>query len=480
MALELSLLTRVLAYEQGRAQPCSSHRLIAIRPDALVLSVLAMAGEDTTVHIAACGALGALPSVRSVPDPKVRDEQYRLFRWLGERFEEYFSRCRSAGTYPQIWVPSAAAASHLDTLADRLRFSKNSPEVRRFGELLTYCTERFPVSGQQSLRTATSALNLHWATGQDQSEDEHLLTLLTWLEPPIGQNLLAAVARAERVPMGVKTDPDYDRDILAPLVISYDDARRAGSSPAVLAVKAQLIHDALKPVVMPIHEATQRAISLVANSGRQPLPSLAEIEEREAEEFASFMESRDRGYHLPLRDSPKLAAFRLSAREDAVENAEAATLLGDRIARARGRLNGLVARGEVLERARIRVAPHKFRHEFLLSTAQRVLRMRLGDEMQWADDPRLRVIVTEIHRDGRRTFIRFEILKGQHSIGPPEMGAILEIVPSAPDWGRLMRERGHLKDKLGVTPWTHAPGEIPLSAPQRAPNDPLAAVEALR
>ncbi len=104
MAVELSMLARLLAYEQRGSQQWSSHRLVAVRPDAQLLSMLAMAGEDTTIHIAACGELRADPSLRSVPDPRVRDQQYQLFGWLGERFENYFHRCRVAGTYPQIWT----------------------------------------------------------------------------------------------------------------------------------------------------------------------------------------------------------------------------------------------------------------------------------------------------------------------------------------------------------------------------------------
>jgi hypothetical protein len=248
----------------------------------------------------------------------------------------------------------------------------------------------------------------------------------------------------------------------------------------MLDAKARLIHDALEPVVTRIYEATQRAIAIVANIARPPLPGLIDLERREEEEFASFMESRDRGYHLPLRDSAKLAAFRLTAREDAIQNTEAVILLGDKMSRAEGRQSGFVVRGEVLDRCRNRLAPRQFRYEFSLSTTQRVLRIRLRDELQWADDPRLRVIVTNINRSGRRTLIRFEILSGQRSIGLPEIGAVLEMVRSTPDWGRLIRERGNLRTKLQVTPWTHAQAEIPVSAVRKAPDDPLAAVEALR
>jgi hypothetical protein len=72
-----------------------------------------------------------------------------------------------------------------------------------------------------------------------------------------------------------------------------------------------------------------------------------EASEREAEEFAAFMASRDAGHHLPLRDSPKSAAFKLSAREDARQNTEAALTYGDRVARAQAFLAGDILRGIV-------------------------------------------------------------------------------------------------------------------------------------
>ena len=158
MADELDLVARLLALRAGRAQRIASHRQVALRPDALVLACLAMAGEDTTIHVAACGRVGAPPEVWGVPDPRFRDDQYRLFAALGARIERYYQGCRDAGAYPQLWVASGAGVGHLDVLADRLRFNRLDARVKRFGELLAYATERAPVEGQQALLTATGAL----------------------------------------------------------------------------------------------------------------------------------------------------------------------------------------------------------------------------------------------------------------------------------------------------------------------------------
>src|SRR5581483_4311477 len=161
-------------YRDGRAHPRASHRQVSIQPDALVLAPLAMAGENTTIHVVAYGLIGRPPRILCVPDPRKRDDQFRLFTQLGADIEAIFRRCRDAGRFPQLWVSSGPVAAHLDTLADRLRYNRLNAAVKRFGELLSYATDRYPFAGQQALVTATGALKLHWATGQQEGEDEHL------------------------------------------------------------------------------------------------------------------------------------------------------------------------------------------------------------------------------------------------------------------------------------------------------------------
>jgi hypothetical protein len=480
MAHELDLLLRLRAFERGRAVRGATHLHVAIRPDALVVCPVAMAGEDTTIHIMAWGGIGQRPRISCVPDPRQRDEQYRLFTEFGAPIEHYFLTCRRHGTYPQLWVSSAPAVSHLDILADRLRYNRLDTRVKRCGELLSYATERYPLDGEQTLHTVTGALKRHWVTGQTESEDEHLGALLTWIEPPSGCSVLAAVAAAERVPMGVKTDPQFDQDVLAPLVTAYNKARRAHATPAELAQRARLIRNALEPVVLGIYDATQRGIQMLRNSGLPPLSALGELERREMAEFASFMASRDAGYPLPLRDTPKAAVFKLAAREDATENVEAMVLAGDRVARARGQLTGHVLVG-VVEGPRVtKLGPRRMVYTLTLRSTQRVLRLRPRDELCWVEDPRLRVVVNGVQRTGASTYVALQILSGQRAVGLPSAGTRLEFVPKVPCWAWLGQVRTHLKTRLAVTPWTHAPGGIPSSPARPAPPDPLLAVEALR
>lgn len=485
MAVDLKLVARLRARRRGRAQRCATQMKVAVQPHGLVVCPVAMAGEER-IHAVAFGGIGEDPEVLCVPDPRRRDDEYGLLRCLGSRLERYYRECRETGTFPQILVSSAAGAVLLDAVAERTRYARSNAgdgtveKVRRFGELLSYATDRHPYAGQQALLTATGVLAEHSATGQDETEDEHLGSVLCWIDPPEGIDVLAAVAEAERVPMGVKTDPEFDRDVLEPLVRAHGDARRGGASARVLEVRAEEIQRALAPVVERIFEATQRAVGLFLAAGMPGLPGLDQLERREAEEFGEFMRSRDGGFYLTLRDKPKLAAFKLSAREVAEQNYEAAVMVGDGVGRAQGRLSGRIVRGIVENPQRVRLAPRRFRNSFDLVSDQRVLRVRRGDELHLVDGRTFAARVLGIAREGERTRLSLELTKGMRAVGLPAEGQILELTERLPEWGRLGLERKHLSARLAQTPWTHSEVGPPASQPLMAPTDPLAAVEGLR
>jgi hypothetical protein len=246
-------------------------------------------------------------------------------------------------------------------------------------------------------------------------------------------------------------------------------------------MRAGAIRRVLEPVVRRIYDGTQRAVQIIQGMGLPPWPALEELERREAEAFADFMRSRDAGYRLTLRDSPKAAAFRLAAREDAHQNLEAAIILGDEVGRARARLEGKVLVGTATNLQRVRLAPRLFDFLFELESDQRVLSVRRNDTFHWSADPRMCVTVVDVHRTGRTTRISLRIVEGKRLFPLLSAGMVLELVHTVPNWQRLWLDRRNLRDRLAVTPWTHAANGIPASNGRPdAPADPLAAVEALR
>jgi hypothetical protein len=478
MADILNVVARMRALEQGQAIRIVSQRQVLIQPHAQIVTMLSMAGEDTSVHAIAIGRLGVAPQVKVVADPRRRDDQYELLRWALPHFEAYYARCRAAGTFPQMWVSSEGALSHLDTLADRLRFT-DDPEVQRLGELWTYAGERSPIAGQQALISATSALNAHFATGQQETEDEHLGALLTWIEPPPGRDILAAVAMAEKQPMGAQTDPRFDADQLQPAVALFNKARRDND------IRAQGFHAAriqqmIEGVIRPIYTATQRGMSILSEARWRANPALVSLGEQEAEQFAQFMQARDEGHRLPYHDSAKAAAFKIVARERTVGNVEAAFVRHDRAARERGVESGTVLRCTVVDRQKIRLAPRVFETRMVLSTHQDSLHLRAGDELWHLDEPKLCIRITEVERRGPFSWVTTIVEHGKRAAMLIEIGTVLDFGPESPDWGGTVREFAQMSLRLASPSWTHA-DEIPAAAPSTRPrpNDVLAAVERL-
>ncbi len=480
MADLMELIGRLRAHQDGRAICAATHRQVTIAPHALVIAPLAMAGEDTAIHAIAVGRIGGPLEFMSIPDPRVRDDQYVLVEWLGDRIEAYYATCRATGEYPQIWVSSGAAAGHLDILADRLRFTRDAPKIKRAGELLTYATERMPIAGQQALMTATGALALHYCTGQQEGEDEHLGAFLTWLDPPAGIAIARAVEAAERQVMGVKTDPEFDRNELQPLVSAYNQARKDGASQAELRRRAKAIEDKLSPIVTTIYNAIQRALGYLRDF--PPAGVLADLADHERDQFDSFMNSRDLEMPLPYRDSPKAGAFKIASRELAASNLDSGALYGDTMALARARLNGSVLSGSLRNHTQERV-PRKTIHRFDVVTTQTNLHLRSGDELALFDDPRLRCLVTNVSRTDAESTVSFQVTAGMKKPGVPPEGTSVDIAPPPPDWSQIIRDRKQMSKRLQTMPWTHVVGDLPTPQARPSivqPNDLLAAVEGLK
>lgn len=478
MADLLNVVARMRALEQGQAVRVVSQRQVLIQPRAHIVTMLSMAGEDTSVHAVAIGQVGVAPTIKVVADPRRRDDQYELLRWVLPHFEAYYARCRVEGTFPQIWVSSEGASGHLDTLADRLRFT-DDPEVQRLGELWTYAGERSPIAGQQALISATSALKAHFATGQQETEDEHLGALLTWIEPPPGRDILAAVAMSEKQPMGAKTDPRFDADQLQPAVELFNKARKDND------VRAQSFHagriqQMIESVIRPIYTATQRAIAILSEPRWHDNPALLSLGEEEAAQFGQFMQARDEGHRLPYHDSAKAAAFKIVARERTVENVEAAFIRHDRAARERGVESGAVLRGTIVDRQKIRLAPRVFETRMVLSTHQDSLHLRTGDELWHLDDPKLCIRITDVERRGPFSWVSTVVEEGKRAALLLDIGTVLDFGPKLPNWGATVREFSQMSVRLASPSWTHADA-IPTAAPstRTRPNDLLSAVEGL-
>lgn len=464
MADLIHVTARLRAIQSGQAVPIVSQRQVVIQPHARILTLLSMAGEDTSVHAAAFGGYGEPAQIFVVADPRRRDDQNALLRELLPLFEGYYAQCRAAGTFPQIWVSSAGALSHLDTLADRLRFT-DEPEIRRLGELWTYAGERSPVAGQQALVSASGALRQHYATGQQETEDEHLLALLTWIDPPPGRDIFAAVATAEETPMGVKTDPLFDRRYLLPAITDFHNAQ----SDTERAFYKTRIQQMLEGVVRPIYTAVQRAIALLSQPRWRANAALDELAQQESDEFERFMCARDQNHHLPYHDSAKAGAMKIAARERAVTNVEAGILRHDLAARERGVVKGSVLRGQLVDVREHHLGPRLFEYYLVLSSHQDSLHLRLGDELWLMDGAKVSMEITDIERRGPFTWVTGRVGDGKRAAKKMSAGPTLDFGPGAPNWPGIALDLGQMSIRLTNEPWTHG-DVLPPATPSTHPK----------
>ena len=475
MADDLELVARAEAFRRGRAVPLATHRRVEVQPDALVGCPRVLAGDDLQLHALGLGALDGTLEVRSVADPRRWRDREPLFRWLHERLETYLIQCAACGSFPQLLVASDAAVSFLDLVSESIRTARD-PWLVRLGRLLAYATERAPLAGQQALLAATAVLREHWATGQSPEEDHHLLVLLRWIEPLDGVSIDQAVEVAAQVPMGIKTDPGFDRRVLEPQLKRWKDARQVGDELRT-ARETHAVHGALSPLVTAVFEHACHAFGLVARL--PPLPSLAGQLVEEARAFERWSIREATGLPMPVRDSAKAGAFKLVGREFALAQKEADH--DDLVVRVRGLMRGELLSGRV-DLLRRRKEGRATVITFTVVSAQTVLRMRARDTLCWLADPRLRVVVEGVHQSQGEVQVRVRVVAGMRCTVVPVEGQSILLGPERPDPAALGRHLMQMRDRLAGPAWTHRPGASPVVTTVEASEslDPLARVESLR
>lgn len=476
MSDEIKLVAKMVAWSEGRAVPCATRRSIAVREDAWALSTIALAGHDHTVQAVALGPIGGEPWVRVLVEPRPWAALREMLTWIAGHLVRWFADCARREVHPQLWVPSEGVAAHLDLLADLHRFSTDDT-LRALGRCLAPLTERRPVEGQQSLVVAPNALTQHWTTGQSPEDDRHLGKLLAWIDRAHGVSLADALAAAEQLPAGNKTDPELDREVIHPALEAISEARRKGASGPL--PDEEHVREAVEPLVRATWAETVRAAQVLEREV-VPMPSLDEMEAREREVFAFWCDGNEKAMPMPLRDGAKAAAFRLVTREDALEQLSAARVHEDPVARARAMSEGRVLEGTVRAPAVVKEG-RTTRITFALETTQSLLRVRPGDALCWLDDPRMEVTVLSVTRSGPCATLRVRMTAGMRALPPPREGELRTWGPKPPSWRWLHLQRKQMKARLAVMPWTHVDGTPPAMPSGRPrPMDLLAAVEGLR
>ncbi|MFM9445400.1 hypothetical protein [Streptomyces acidiscabies] len=399
----ISTLARLEADSTGRAQPTATvlHRHLSERP--MVLVPLITGGEAGAPLGALVGTDRDAPRLFAVPQPRNPELRFAFLSRLadvvlpyideygdlveaaernetdpetGKRVKVEVELCADA---PQLIVPSRGGVDLLRLLGRSMRFRRTAeqdpqapypapPRVPLLGRWLTHYAERARVPGSSLLLALTDVLALHWATGQSSLEDQHLGSLLAWIDPPEGASGAREALRVELArdddgqlthpPAGPATDPAFDNKLLAPAIERYDRARtalalaedglEADDRLGDLTAAEERVRELVLSRTLPTWERVWRGLDLL-----RELPPGAHVEERWTRDRWSFTGHRDRVRAgeppQPRRDDAVTAANKLATREREQARLDAQEALDDPLVMAGRRLAGEAFAGEVVD-----------------------------------------------------------------------------------------------------------------------------------
>jgi hypothetical protein len=354
--------------------------------DILILAFVRMAGESSPWGVA-LGHPGSKPAYYSVPEPRDIDAQALFVRsfgskilghllhpdWLDEKQRQEFLANPEAlaqlARKRQLWVPGATHLDLLHFLDFRFTLARTGDErhlreLRAIGRGCGWLFRESTRPGQVRVFDATARLRQAFVFPAESPRQSHLGFLLGWFHPGDRAQRLAAAAIAERLPVGITMDPSFERETLAPLLASWNEARGQLATPpdgevtppeqaqttppeqaqAAASASATRIHEALMPELERRWTLTLQALRLLQDDPRPENPQLGPVQDLGVEEYQTqFWNDEARvhntalspdlrrpfGQHPETDWSPARAAYRYFMHLHAHELANAELVHGD-------------------------------------------------------------------------------------------------------------------------------------------------------
>jgi hypothetical protein len=238
-------IRRLQAWHAGRPLPAykTRHFAIAKDEDLLIVAFVRMGGESAPWGVA-WGHPGNKPELLAVPEARNREAVAEMVAKFAPALLEHFW---SPLTYDwdgttqrdkdlplrQVWMPNASHIDMLHFLAYSYTFTKFG-DVKRYtklnalGRLTGWLFREHDRPGQMTVIAATEALRTAYVFPAEDVRQAHLGYLLAWLETAgKREKRLAAAQEAEEHSISTSLDPAVERDVLEPLVTTWNDQRLA-------------------------------------------------------------------------------------------------------------------------------------------------------------------------------------------------------------------------------------------------------------
>jgi hypothetical protein len=482
----LTSLGRALAVDRGQAQPITTVRHLHVSQRPLVLIPLKMAGESNAPMAAMVGADRENPQMLVVTQPRNRDQRFEFAHNLARIIlaeimpmaerripppgEPAGSIVRCADA-PQIWVPNRAGVEFVRMLGRSTRLRKTTGpwrvplNVPRMGKWLTFYADRAEYPGSSLLVAATAALSQHWATGQSAAEDEHLGTVLAWIQPPDGLTGTEAAQVIEdpvaHPPAGPATDPTFDNTVLAPLIRRYQEHAHDGVERARIEAR---IEAALRGQLLETWQRMWQAIRILDEA----TPG-AHVDDRWQRDLESFTRTADWIANSPTtqpkRDAAVSAARRLHHLERHQASYDAQRAFDDPLVMAEARIIGEAFAGTVVAAEPHRRVGRRKTPRILVETSDPVKLSEGEDGLRSAARPRQKTELLTITPADDRLLIELELSEGMGRGREPDPGTVPDIGEEvcyslfADDF-----QRWPTLPAREQTPWTHGGPPAPYVA----------------
>lgn len=318
MSIARDAARKLQAWQQGKpVQRYDTIHQAMVPPDqTLIVAFVRMAGESRPWGIA-WGVAGEEPTIRSVPDGRVRDDVAVLVAEFAEELLEHMRvhnwtfdpvpEKPELGELRQVWFPNGqhiAMLHHLNyTYAQTKWGGENQEVLRALGRLAGWMFRDTSRVGNQHVVSASELLGDTYVFPAQDVRTAHLGYQLAWLTTDGDREArLAAATEAERLTVSPTMDPALDRDELDDLVSGWQEARRGGGDEATPAAAIEAI---LTEELRRRWQLTEQAFNLMTDN---PMTVNAGIAQLVGQAHREFWQQHQR-MELKLSDPSDGPAF---------------------------------------------------------------------------------------------------------------------------------------------------------------------------
>lgn len=292
-------VTRKLqAWKAGRPLPRydTIHHAIASPAQTLIVAFVRMAGESRPWGIA-WGTVESDPTIRSVPDGRVRDDVSELAAAFAEDLLGHLRvhnwtfdpapQSPGADELRQVWLPNGQHVAMLHQLSytySQTKYGGENQEIlRALGRVAGWMFRDTSRAGHQHVMSASRSLDDAYAFPAQDARTAHLGFQLAWLATEGDRNArVEAAAAAEALTVSPTMDPSLERDPVGDLVEQWQAGRRSGhdTSPQEDAIAAILADELQRRWAL-----TKQAYNLLAAEARPINAGVAELVRQAQAEF---------------------------------------------------------------------------------------------------------------------------------------------------------------------------------------------------